>query len=109
MPSSAACGLASLVGGEPRDDFVRISIDHVAQPAPPEFSHQCMTKVEQVIVPWISEREYEREVDVDETPFGRRSVLGALPARPRIGRRGPLDPREQAFRVRCNWVVKMNS
>ena len=38
-----------------------------------------MTKVEQVIVPWISEREYEREVDVDETPFGRRSVQGHFP------------------------------
>jgi hypothetical protein len=68
-----------------------------------------MTKVEQVIVPWISEHGYEWEVGVDETPFGRRSVQGALRARPRIGRRGPLDPREQAFRVRRDWVVKMNS
>ena len=53
---------------------MRISIDHVAQPTPPEFSHRWMTKVEQVIMPWVFERGYEWEVCVDETPFGRWTV-----------------------------------
>lgn len=67
------------VGGEPRDNFVRISIDHIAVATPPDFSRWWMTKVAQTVAPWIADRGYGWEVHVDETPLRLWTIQGFFP------------------------------
>jgi phenylpyruvate tautomerase PptA (4-oxalocrotonate tautomerase family) len=71
------------IGGEPVDDFVRISIDHIARtmedPAQQERFLNTCTKL---LAPFIADRGFRWELHVDETPFSLWTVSGLKPPLP---------------------------
>lgn len=72
------------IGGQGRDNFVRIWIDHIAREFPNnEASVPFIDAVNKVIAPWVRDRGFDWEFHVDETPFSLWSIQG-FPA-PREG------------------------
>ncbi len=70
------------IGGEPRNNFVRIWIDHIARDFPDEeASTRFINAVNQVIAPWVKDRGFDWEFHVDETPFSMWSIQGYFPPR----------------------------
>lgn len=70
------------IGGEARDNFVRIWIDHIAREFPnDEMSIPFMNAVNKIISPWVKDRGYDWEFHVDETPFSLWSIQGYSPPR----------------------------
>src|SRR3954451_23096120 len=67
------------IGGEPRDDFVRISIDHIAVSSEEKYQDSFMRRINRTIDPWVRERGFDYEVPCDETPRGLWSVQGLKP------------------------------
>jgi phenylpyruvate tautomerase PptA (4-oxalocrotonate tautomerase family) len=69
------------VGGKPANNFVRILVDHIARRivGQPELQALCMQIIESKIAPWVSERGYDWEVHVDETPAELWRTQGLTP------------------------------
>jgi phenylpyruvate tautomerase PptA (4-oxalocrotonate tautomerase family) len=61
---------AFYVGGEPRDDTVRIVVDHIAASLDTaEARRAAMYLLEQAIAPFVKDRGLNWEVHIDETPI----------------------------------------
>ncbi|MBU1287017.1 MAG: tautomerase family protein [Alphaproteobacteria bacterium] len=70
------------IGGEPRNDFVRITMDHIARAFPSkEGSKRFFDAVNELITPWVKDRGFDWEFHIDETPFDLWSIQGFYPAR----------------------------
>src|SRR6202000_3311934 len=55
------------VCGKPRSDFVRFKIDQMASTLPNDIYKQYwMRRIEEVIAPFVKERGFESEVQIDE-------------------------------------------
>lgn len=68
------------VGGEPKNNFVRIVVDHIArQMDDPEFRALAMRVFEDTYAPFIKDRGYDWEIHVDETPKDLWRVQGLMP------------------------------
>lgn len=67
------------IGGEPRNNFVRISIDHIAASTEPKYYDSFMRRINRTIDPWVRDRGFDSEVHCDETPRGLWSIQGLKP------------------------------
>jgi phenylpyruvate tautomerase PptA (4-oxalocrotonate tautomerase family) len=67
------------IGGEPRSNFVRISIDHIARKVSAEHRQWWMRQVDQAIAPWVADRGLDWEIHIDETPRDLWTVQGFVP------------------------------
>ena len=69
------------IGGEPRNNFVRIWIDHIAVHMQTDTARhdRWMRKIHETIGPWVRDRGFDYEVHVDETPRGLWSIQGLKP------------------------------
>lgn len=68
------------VGGEPREDFVRINIEQMARTLPGPIIREWWTRgVDAVIQPWVGERGYDWEFNITEPPFDLWSLQGEIP------------------------------
>ncbi|MEI5678204.1 MULTISPECIES: tautomerase family protein [unclassified Mesorhizobium] len=70
------------IGGEPNAQFVRIWVDHVAR----TFTSDAMkvgffNRINEILAPWISQRGYDWEIHIDETPFDLWTIQGHFPPR----------------------------
>ena len=72
-----------LVGGKQRNDFVRISIEHIARTmVDHESKVKFLNRVNEVIAPYIGQRGYDWELNVQEMPFDLWRVQGLVPPGP---------------------------
>ena len=71
------------IGAEPCDDFVRVSIDHIARSLKDAAAQkQFLMGCNQVLHPYIAGRGYRWELHVNETPFDLWTVNGFKPPLP---------------------------
>lgn len=71
------------IGGEPADDFVRISVDHIARQIRDEETRlRFLEGVRRQLSPYIADRGLRWEMHVDETPFNLWSIQGLRPPVP---------------------------
>lgn len=70
---------ALFVGGEPAEDFVRISIDHIARKLPAELAASWMQALNTTVAPFITEKGLGWEVHIDETPRRYWTIQGLIP------------------------------
>jgi phenylpyruvate tautomerase PptA (4-oxalocrotonate tautomerase family) len=69
-----------LVGGEPVNNFIRIFIDHVArQLETAEIRKLCRDEIEKLLAPHVSDRGFDWEFNIDETPLDLWQTQGLLP------------------------------
>ena len=74
---------AFLVGGEQRKKFVRISIEHIARTMTDDDTKlKFFASVNEVIAPYVGNRGYDWELNVQEMPFDLWRVQGFFPPRP---------------------------
>jgi phenylpyruvate tautomerase PptA (4-oxalocrotonate tautomerase family) len=67
------------VGGEPKTNFVRFIVDHIArQMDDPEFRKLAMAVFEETIAPYVRDRGYDWEIHFDETPIDLWRVQGLI-------------------------------
>jgi len=72
------------VGGVKNDRYVRFVLEHIARSfANIEQSHHFIDKINEVLAPFVSDRGYDWEIHVDETPFDYWSINGHYP--PKFG------------------------
>jgi len=65
------------IGGQTRNNFIRIWIDHIARDFPnEEASVRFINAVNKVLAPWVKDRGFDWEFHVDETPFSMWSIQG---------------------------------
>jgi phenylpyruvate tautomerase PptA (4-oxalocrotonate tautomerase family) len=70
---------AMYVGGQRKDNFVRIVVDHIArQMDDPEMRALCMAVIEEKLAPFIKERGFDWEVHIDETAMDLWRVQGLM-------------------------------
>lgn len=71
------------VGGEARDNFVRIWIDHIARTMPtPEIRAMAIKAFDGALKPYIADKGLDWEFHIDETPFDLWSIQGMRPPPP---------------------------
>ncbi len=68
------------VGGEPRDNFVRIWVDHIARTLPSaEARKWWIEQCDAALAPLVKDRGLDWEFHIDETPFELWSIQGIRP------------------------------
>ena len=67
------------IGGEPRSNFVRISIDHIAAGLESKYHDSFMRRINRTIDPSVRDKGFDYEVHCDETPRGLWSIQGLKP------------------------------
>jgi phenylpyruvate tautomerase PptA (4-oxalocrotonate tautomerase family) len=71
------------IGGEPCDDFVRVTIDHIARSLKDSESQRRFFKgCARVLNPYIAGRGLRWELNVDDTPFEQWTLNGFQPPSP---------------------------
>jgi phenylpyruvate tautomerase PptA (4-oxalocrotonate tautomerase family) len=71
------------VGGKAANNFVRIRVDHnVPQMDTAEVRAACMAVIEERVAPFVKERGFDWEVDIDETPMDLWRIQGLVPPPP---------------------------
>ncbi len=71
------------IGGEPRADFVRIWIDHIARTLPtPEIRARWLARSDEAIAPFVRDRGFDWEYHIDETSPELWSIQGHRPPPP---------------------------
>ena len=69
-----------LIGGEPRNNFVRLVAEHIAQQLPTtQLRRRALELFEAKIAPFVKDRGYDWEIHVDETPRDFWQVQGLIP------------------------------
>lgn len=67
------------VGGRPKNNFVRIVVDHIArQMDDPEYRKMAMGVFEATIAPYVKDRGFDWEIHFDETPIDLWRVQGLM-------------------------------
>ena len=79
------------VGGVPRTDFVRFSIDHIAYAMPAELRELLLKFINKSIHPFVRDRGLGWEIHIDDTPFEFWTIDGYSPPAP-----GSADERRWA-------------
>lgn len=68
------------MGAKPKDNFVRIWMDHFARTLPtPEAKERWVRKADEAIAPFVRDRGYDWEFHIDETPRDLWSIQGITP------------------------------
>ena len=67
------------IGGVPRNDFVRFSIDHIAYAMPDEFRELMLKFMNKTIHPFVRDRGLDWEIHIDDTPRNQWTVQGMRP------------------------------
>jgi phenylpyruvate tautomerase PptA (4-oxalocrotonate tautomerase family) len=67
------------IGGEPVNNFVRVSIEHIARVLSVDRKAWWMERTNKAIAPLVKERGFNWELHIDETPFELWSVQGYQP------------------------------
>jgi phenylpyruvate tautomerase PptA (4-oxalocrotonate tautomerase family) len=71
---------AFYVGGKPRANFVRFKVDQMARTLPNEIVREWwMRRVEEIIAPYVTQRGFESEVQIDEPGRELWTMNGAAP------------------------------
>jgi phenylpyruvate tautomerase PptA (4-oxalocrotonate tautomerase family) len=71
------------IGGEPRDNFVRIWVDHIARTLPSaEARTWWIGQCDEALAPYIRDRGLDWEFHIDETSFELWSINGVRPPLP---------------------------
>ena len=67
------------IGGTPRENFVRISIDHIARSAAPDQREILLKFLNKSIHPFVRDRGLDWEIHIDETPRDLWTIQGMRP------------------------------
>jgi phenylpyruvate tautomerase PptA (4-oxalocrotonate tautomerase family) len=67
------------VGGEPVDNFIRLSIEHIARTLSDDRKAWWLERTNEAIAPFVRNRGFNWEFHIDETPFDLWSVQGYQP------------------------------
>jgi phenylpyruvate tautomerase PptA (4-oxalocrotonate tautomerase family) len=67
------------IGGRRVDNFIRLSIEHIARSLPEDRKVWWLERTNEVIAPFVRDRGYDWEFHIDETPFDLWSVQGYQP------------------------------
>ena len=67
------------VGGVPRNDFVRISIDHIAYAMPEELRELLLKFINKSIHPHVRDRGLDWEIHIDDTARDQWTIQGMRP------------------------------
>ena len=68
------------IGGKPRNNFVRILVDHIARRMDdPEFRKLAMAAFEDTLAPYVKDRGFDWEIHIDETPMDLWRTQGITP------------------------------
>jgi phenylpyruvate tautomerase PptA (4-oxalocrotonate tautomerase family) len=67
------------IGGEPVDNFIRLTIVQIARTLPDERKAWWLERIHEVIAPFVKDRGFDWELHIDETPFDLWSVQGYQP------------------------------
>ncbi len=71
------------VGGRPTDDFVRISVDHIARQITDDAIRAAfLAALAKILAPYVADRGLRWELHIDETPFGLWTIQGFRPPIP---------------------------
>jgi len=71
------------VGGTATNDFVRISVDHIAREIKDDdVKRRFLAAVGQILAPYIADRGLRWEMHIDETPFSLWTIQGFRPPVP---------------------------
>lgn len=71
------------IGCERADDFVRISVDHIArQIHEDETRRRFLGAVGRLLAPYVADRGLRWEIHIDETPFGLWTIQDMRPPVP---------------------------
>ncbi|MET5839297.1 tautomerase family protein [Serratia marcescens] len=74
---------SAYLGGEPADDFVRVTIDHIARAMDNDAEQQqFLAACTRILHPYIAARGLRWELHVDETPFSLWTIDGLKPPAP---------------------------
>ncbi len=88
------------VGGEPVEDFVRISVDHIARQITDDAVKEAfLGAIGKLLAPYIASRGLRWELHIDETPFSLWTIQGLRPPVPgtRAGEKWREDNRPSAY------------
>jgi phenylpyruvate tautomerase PptA (4-oxalocrotonate tautomerase family) len=88
------------IGGKPTDDFVRISVDHIArQIHDDQIKKMFLAAIGQLLAPYIADRGLRWELHIDETPFSLWTIQGFRPPVPGTpeGEKWRTDNRPSAY------------
>lgn len=87
---------SAYLGGEPADDFVRVTIDHIARAMDNDAEQQqFLAACTRILHPYIAARGLRWELHVDETPFSLWTIDGLKPPAP--GERWRKENRPSAW------------
>ncbi|HEB0050672.1 TPA: tautomerase family protein [Serratia marcescens] len=87
---------SAYLGGEPADDFVRVTIDHIARAMDNDAEQQqFLAACTRILQPDIAARGLCRELHADETPFSLWTIDGLKPPAP--GERWRSENRPSAW------------
>jgi phenylpyruvate tautomerase PptA (4-oxalocrotonate tautomerase family) len=67
------------IGGVPRNDFVRIAIDHIAYSMPAELREALLKFINKSIHPYVRDRGLDWEIHIDDTPRDQWTIQGMRP------------------------------
>jgi glyoxylase-like metal-dependent hydrolase (beta-lactamase superfamily II)/phenylpyruvate tautomerase PptA (4-oxalocrotonate tautomerase family) len=70
------------IGGTPRENFVRIAIDHIARTTPAEHRESLLQFLNESIHPFVGGRGLDWEIHIDETPRDLWTIQGMRPPDP---------------------------
>lgn len=74
---------SAYLGGEPADDFVRVTIDHIARAMDNDAEQQqFLAACTRILQPYLAARGLRWELHVDETPFSLWTIEGLKPPAP---------------------------
>lgn len=75
--------LTFYIGGEPAGDFVRVTIDHIAQQMKDaDMQVAFLNAVTKLLTPYVANRGLRWEMHIDETPFALWTIEGLRPPVP---------------------------
>lgn len=68
-----------LIGGEPVNNFIRITVAHIARQLRPDQKRATMDLLESVLARHIKDRGFDWEIHIDETPRELWNIQGFRP------------------------------
>ena len=87
------------IGGVPRNDFVRFSIDHIAYAMPAELREALLKFINKSIHPFVRDRGLDWEIHIDDTPRDQWTIQGMRPPDSGSDEEKRLDPGKPAVQA----------